>query len=58
MATTPDESLADAASTGTEVELACSSCAETWIVFVRHGEDVTTDQAECPVCPDGEGTEL
>jgi hypothetical protein len=54
MATSPAELLADAASTGDEVELACT-CGERWPVFVHHGEDVTTDQAECPVCPDGEG---
>jgi hypothetical protein len=56
MSTTPDESMADAASTGIEVELACTSCGETFLVFVHHGEDVTTDQAECPIagCP-GEG---
>jgi hypothetical protein len=56
MATTPDEAMADAASKGAEVELGCSQCAETWIVFVHHGEDVTSDQAECPIagCP-GEG---
>jgi hypothetical protein len=55
MSTTPAEAMQDAASKGSEVTLACDACPEAWIIFVPEGEDVSTDQAECPVCPDGEG---
>jgi hypothetical protein len=59
MSTTPAESMHDAADQGQEVTLACDSCGEAWIVFVHDGDDVTTDQAECPIsgCP-GEGEEV
>lgn len=59
MATSPAELLADAASIGREVEMACDACEEAWIVFVPEGEFVTYEQT---VCPDnscsGEGEEV
>jgi len=40
-----------------EVELICQ-CGEAWIVHVFDGEDVTQDQAECPITDcDGTGEE-
>lgn len=43
---------------GREVELACDSCSESWIVRVPEGCDLTDDQTGCPIrgCP-GEGKE-
>jgi hypothetical protein len=58
MATSPAEALQDAHSDGREVELACTTCGECWLVHVHDGDDVTVDQAECPACPDGEGEEV
>jgi hypothetical protein len=56
MTTSPAELLADAASTGDEVDIACNQCGECRVVFVHHGEDVTDKQAECPSSGcDGEG---
>jgi hypothetical protein len=59
MSTSPAEAMADQHSTGTEVDLACSSCGECWTVLVPEGYDVTVKQAECPVSGcDGEGSEV
>lgn len=59
MATSPAEALADAASTGREIEMGCDQCGERWLIFVPEGEDITYDQTICPdnSC-DGEGEEL
>jgi hypothetical protein len=59
MSTSPAEAMADAASTGREVEFACNACEECWIVFVREGEHPTFEQTVCPDnhC-DGEGEEV
>jgi hypothetical protein len=59
MSTSAAEAMADAASTGREVTLACDACPEAWTVFVREGEDITYEQTVCPDnrC-DGEGEEV
>jgi hypothetical protein len=42
-----------------EAELVCDACGEAFLVLVRDGEDVTQDQAECPITDcDGTGEEV
>jgi hypothetical protein len=59
MAASPAELMHDAADPGREVEIACTECGECWSVHVDDGEEITDDQAECPISDcDGFGEEV